>query len=151
MFIRKIRRRFFIIIFSCSNDFTGTYCHIRKGLRGRSWLLILIACGLLVLIGYVFLRYNSKIIRLKYLFAHHRLHEQISLEINSTNGIYSHLPTQENSNHDRSLDEVLADEIETVITQNSNNKIDDFMDDPFYVDEKQPIFHGDRPTNTGIL
>ena len=101
--------------------------------------------------GYAFLRYNSKIIRLKYLFAHHRLHEQISLEINSTNGIYSHLPSQDNSNHDRLLADVLADEIETVIAQNSNNKIEDFMDDPFYVDEKQPIFNGDRSNNTGVL
>ena len=86
---------------------------------------------------------------MKYLFAHHRLHEQISLEINSTNGLYSHLPSQEHSNHDRLLDDVLADEIETVITHDSNQKLDDLMDDPFYVDEKQPIFTGNRSTNTG--
>ncbi len=130
------------------NGFTGQYCHIRIGLQGRSWFLIIFACGILSFFVYGFIRYNSKIIRLKYLFSHHRLHEQISLEINSTNGDYSHLPTQENSNHDRLL---LDDEIETVITHNSNNKIDDFIDDPFYVDEKQPIFNSDRSTNTGIL
>jgi len=139
------------ILFSCPNGFIGEYCHIRIGLQGRSWFLIIFACGILAFVGYGFIRYNSKIIRLKYLFAHHRLHEQISLEINSTNGIYSHLPTQENHNHDQLLEDVLADEIETVITHNSNNKIEEFSDDPFYVDEKRPIFNGDQSTNTGIL
>jgi hypothetical protein len=142
-------------IFSCSHGFTGHKCHIRIGLQWYSWVLVIIACGILAFMGYGFIRYNSKIIRLKHLFAHHRLHEQIGLEINANNTIYSHLPTQENHNHDRLLEDVLADEIEislpTVTMNSSNNRLDEFVDDPFYVDEKQPIFNGGRSTNTGIL
>jgi hypothetical protein len=82
---------------------------------------------------------------LKYLFAHHRLQEQIGLE---TKTIYSHLPTQENHNHDRLLEDVLADETEISIPRETMN---DVNDDPFFVDEKQPIFNGNRSMNTGIL
>ncbi|CAF1027630.1 unnamed protein product [Rotaria sordida] len=144
----------------CPNGFTGEYCHIRIRLEWRKWIMIIFVCGILIFLIYGFIRYNSKIMRLKHLFSHHRLHEQIGLEINPTNVVYRYLPTQENNNHDRLLEDVLSDEIEistspTVVMNNSNNKTDEFLDDPFYVDEKQPIFNGDRitsrSTNTGIL
>jgi hypothetical protein len=32
-----------------------------------------------------------------------------------------------------------------------NKQIDEFQDDPFYIDEKQPIFSDDRNLNTRIL
>ncbi|CAF1341226.1 unnamed protein product [Rotaria sordida] len=144
----------------CPNGFTGEYCHTRIRLEWRKWIMIIFVCGILIFLIYGFIRYNSKIMRLKHLFSHHRLHEQIGLEINPTNVVYRYLPTQENNNHDRLLEDVLSDEIEistppTVVMNNSNNKTDEFLDDPFYVDEKQPIFNGDRitsrSTNTGIL
>ncbi|CAF0938219.1 unnamed protein product [Adineta steineri] len=143
----------------CLQGFSGSNCQIKIRFQWHSWFLIICACGILIFIAYGFIRYHSKMIRLKYLFAHHRLHEQIGLETNSNNMMYSHVPTQETNNHDRLLEDVLADELEisvpTVSINNSNNKLDDFGDDPFYVDEKQPIFNGDhingRSTNTGIL
>ncbi|UJR31341.1 hypothetical protein I4U23_018836 [Adineta vaga] len=143
----------------CRKGYIGEHCHIRIGLQWQSWLLTIFGCSILVFIIYGFVQYHSKIIRLKYLFAHHRLHEQIGLETNSHHTMYSHLPTQDNHHHDQLLEDILADEIEisTSITarNNFNNKSDDFVDDPFYVDEKQPIFNGDhlnnRSTNTGIL
>lgn len=111
---------------------------------------------------YGFIRYHSKIIRLKHLFAHHRLHEQIGLEINSNNGFYSHLPTsdqQRNSHSNHLLDDGLVDEIDATMSEVPmtvvNQRNDDYVDDPFYVDEKQPIFNGDRSAirmnNTGLL
>ena len=118
---------------------------------------------MLISIIYAFIRYHSKIIRLKHLFAHHRLHEQIGLEINSTNGFYSHLPTSEqqqrHSHSNHLLDDGLVDEIEATMSEVPmtmvNQRQDDFADDPFYVDEKQPIFNGDRPSgrlnNTDVL
>ena len=121
--------------------------------------MAIFACGILAFVAYGFIRYNSKIIRLKYLFAHHRLHEQIGLETNSNHAMYSHLPTQDTHNHDQLLEDVLADEV-GVPTSNtarnqSTNRSDEFADDPFYVDEKQPIFSGEhlngRSSNTGIL
>jgi hypothetical protein len=124
-------------------------------LQWRSWILIIIACVLLSGIGFTFLRYNSKLIRLKYLFAYHRLHEQIGLEINSINTMYSHLPTSDTNNSNRTLDNVLFDDnelsaLEMTDTQ-INKQIDEFQDDPFYIDEKQPIFSDDRNLNTRIL
>lgn len=117
--------------------------------------------GILVFLLYGFIRYYSKLIRLKYLFSHHRLHEQIGLEANPINPIYHYLPTHESQNHDRLLEDVLSDEIEpsvpTIVNNNNNTnmKTDEYLDDPFYVDEKQPIFSGDRTinrsNNTGIL
>ena len=116
-------------------------------------MLFIVAVGLL--------RYPSKILRLKYLFAHHRLHEQIGLEINSNSALYSHLPTSEQHNHpQRSLEDVLADETELtpsggVAMADIHQRADEFVDDPFYVDEKQPIFNADRfngrSNNTGLL
>lgn len=121
--------------------------------------MAILTCGLIAFLIYGIIRYNSKIMRLKYLFAHHRLHEQIGLEINPTNAAYSHLPTQENHHHDRLLEDILSDEVEvsqpSLSMNNVNNRTDEFHDDPFYVDEKQPIFNGDRgfsrSTNTGVL
>ncbi|CAF4022418.1 unnamed protein product [Rotaria magnacalcarata] len=140
----------------CTNDFTGDYCHIQINIKWRRWIMLIIVCGILGLLIYGFIRYNSKIIRLKHLFSHHRLHEQIGLEANP---VYQYLPTQENHNHDRLLEDVLSDEVETstptMIMNNSNSRTDEFLDDPFYVDEKQPIFSGDhltsRSNNTGLL
>jgi hypothetical protein len=143
-------------ICSCRKGFTGPNCQSRLGLQWHTWVMALFACGILVFVLYGFIRYNSKIIRLKYLFAHHRLHEQIGLEANSSHAMYSHLPMQDHHNHDQSLEDVLADEIDVPTSSNhSNNRSDDFADDPFYVDEKQPIFSGEhlngRSSNTGIL
>ncbi|CAF3052787.1 unnamed protein product [Rotaria socialis] len=140
----------------CTNGFTGDYCHIQIKLKWRRWIMLIIVCVILGLLIFSFIRYNSKIIRLKHLFSHHRLHEQIGLEANP---VYQYLPTQENHNHDRLLEDVLSDEVETsiptMIMNNSNSRTDEFLDDPFYVDEKQPIFSGDRLTsrsnNTGLL
>lgn len=116
-------------------------------------MLLVVATGLM--------RYPSKILRLKYLFAHHRLHEQIGLEINSNNALYSHVPTSEQHGHpQRSLEDVLADETELppsagVALADLHHRAEEFVDDPFYVDEKQPIFNGDRfngrSNNTGLL
>ena len=114
---------------------------------------------MLSVIAVAFIRYNSKIVRLKYLFAHHRLHEQIGLEINSGNGLYTHLPTNEHSHSNRLLDDMLADETELSMQAMTMNDVphrtDELVDDPFYVDEKQPIFSSDRlngrSNNTGIV
>lgn len=62
---------------------------------------------------------------MKHLFAHRRLHEHIGLEG------YSHLSTSDVHCHDRPLEDVLSDE---------NQPVEESMDDPFYVDEKRPIF-----------
>ena len=118
-------------------------------LRWLKSMIIIIVCGILTFIAYGFIRYNSKIKRLKHLFVHHRLHEQISLEIDPINPVYSHLPTQENNSYDQVFD-TLADDIEVCSPRrtmiNSNNRTDELVDDPFYIDEKQPIFSGE-PTN----
>ena len=94
-----------------------------------------------------------KWIRVKYLFAHHRLHEQIGLEINSINAAYSHIPTSELNGHDRPLEDVLFDEHVSTMRNNRTEELID--DDPFYIDEKQPIFShdrtSDRPIRTGVL
>ncbi|CAF0998634.1 unnamed protein product [Adineta steineri] len=132
----------------CPSGFTGYYCQIRHGLAWRVWILTIIAFALICTIGYIFIRYNSKLIRLKYLFAYHRLHEQIGLEINSMNPFYSHVPTNDNINHERILEHDLFDEnersaLEMTNTQR-NNITDEYSDDPFYIDEKQPIFSNDR-------
>jgi hypothetical protein len=88
---------------------------------------------------------------LKYLFAHHRLHEQIGLEINSINAAYSHIPTSELNGHDRPLEDVLFDENEIITTSTMrNNRTEELIDDPFYIDEKQPIFSHDRTSNRPI-
>ena len=127
------------MIFRCLHGYTGEYCQTRIGYSRYVWILVLTFSLILILLGYIIIRYNSNFIRLKYLFAHHRLHEQISLENHFTNSSYSHVPTQDTNGHqDR-----LVEEIETVLINQSNQ-----FDDPFYIDEKQPIFTGDR---TGIL
>jgi hypothetical protein len=117
-------------------------------------------CPILLVVIYGLIRYHAKILRLKHLFAHHRLHEQISLEINSNTTHYTHLPTSEQQNQShRSFDDVLADEVDLyrpeLAMSDINHRSDEFVDDPFYVDEKQPIFSGTRSntrTNTtGIL
>ena len=139
-------------IISCPN---GRHCHNQKRLQWNSWILIIIICFILSIIGYTFIRYNSKLIRLKYLFAYHRLYEHIGLEINSTNRAYSHVPTNDMNCHDRPLEDVLFDENEISATGMINNRTEEFIDDPFYIDEKQPIFSHDRNLNrsihTGIL
>ncbi len=148
-------------IISCLNGFTGEQCqhnicqtincHNQKRLlRWNSWILIIIVCFVLFIIGYVFLRYNAKLIRLKYLFAHHRLHEHIDLEINSTNRVYSYVPTNDINCHDRPLEDVLFDENEISATEMINNRTEEFIDDPFYIDEKQPIFSHDRNLNKNL-
>jgi len=65
---------------------------------------------------------------LKYLFSHHRLHEQIHLETNSTNASYSHLTNN--------------DEQDNLNTNRIDEEDEEYADDPFYIDEKQPIFTG---------
>jgi hypothetical protein len=150
----------YVILFSCPRGFTGNYCHIQRRFQWQSWVLVLVICVTLSIIVYTFVRYSFKLIRLKYLFSHHRLQEQIGLEINSTNVVYSHLPTSDTNNYDRPLEDVLLDENEIFESGLINNKTNEFVDDPFYIDEKQPIFNGDRnpstksntrSTHTGIL
>ena len=101
------------------------------------------------MLAYTFIRYCSKQIRLKYLFTHHRLHEQIDMEINSSSTGYSHVPTHDDHPCD-----------ETVLSASEPPLTDECIDDPFYIDEKQPIFSQDRtlptrssqrPMHTGIL
>ncbi len=147
-------------IISCPNGFTGEQCqynicqtincHNQKRLQWNSWILIIIFCFILFIIGYIFLRYNSKLIRLKYLFTHHRLHEHIGLEINSTNRVYSYVPTTDMNCYDRPLEDVLFDENEISATGMINNRTEEFIDDPFYIDEKQPIFSHDRNLNKNL-
>ncbi|CAF1201178.1 unnamed protein product [Rotaria sordida] len=137
----------------CPPGFTGRYCHIgRQGFRLSFWFLIIIICTILSIIACILLRYNSKLFRIKYLFAHRRLHEQIGLEINSINATYSHVPTSDRNIYDRPLEDVLFDENDISELGMTNTQIDngtdEFMDDPFYVDEKQPIFSHDRNLNT---
>ncbi len=149
----SIVKLMFITKFSCP---IGQNCYKEKRLKKNSWILIIIACFIIFIIGYNFLRYNWKLIRLKYLFAHHRLHEQIGLEINSTNTFYSYVPTSDINTHDQPLEDVLYDENQISATVMINNRTEEYMDDPFYIDEKQPIFSNDRNSNicsthTGIL
>ncbi len=129
------------MIFSCP---VGEICHYRKQLQWKSWILMITVGFILSIVGYTFLRYNWKLIRLKYLFAHHRLHEQIGLEINSTNRDYSHIPTSDIHGHDRPLEDVLFDENEISTIEIENNGTEELVDDPFYIDEKEPIFSHDR-------
>src|SRR5437763_609052 len=105
----------------------GRYCHNQKRLQWNSWILIIIICFILSIVGYTFLRYNAKLIRLKYLFAHHRLHEHIGLEINSTNAIYSHVPTSDMNGYDRPLEDVLFDENQISTTGMINNRTEEFI------------------------
>lgn len=139
----------FIRIFSCP---VGQYCHNKKRVQWNPWITILIICFILFIIGYILLRHNIKLIRLKYLFSHHRLHEQIGLEVNT---VYSHLPTNEMNSHDQSLEDVLYDENPVSTIEMNNDQTEEFLDDPFYVDEKQPIFSNTKSNissiHTGIL
>lgn len=125
-----------LLNFSCPSGFTDHYCRY----QWHSWILILIGCAILSAIALIFLRYHSKLIQLKYLFSYHRLREQIGFETNSTNTIYSHVPTSDTNNH-HDDNEISA--LEMTDTQINNSK-DEFQDDPFYIDEKQPIFSNDR-------
>jgi len=86
----------------------------------------------------------------KYLFAHHRLHEQIGLET-----AYSHVPTSDLNGHERPLEDVLFDENEIATSAMRNNRTEELIDDPFNIDEKEPIFSRDQTSNrsihTGVL
>jgi hypothetical protein len=67
---------------------------------------------------------------------------------------YSHVPTNELNNYDRPLEDVLFDENDIFQSKMTDNKTNELIDDPFYIDEKQPIFNGDRKSNlthTGVL
>lgn len=64
------------------------------------------------------------------------------------------------NNYEQSLDDVLYDENQISTIGMNNNRTDEYFEDPFYIDEKQPIFSNDRSlntksnicsTNTGIL
>ena len=114
----------------------------------------------MLMLAYSFIRYGSKQIRLKYLFTHHRLHEQIDMEINSTSTGYSHVPTTDPTHGDHACDDGLSQQDEAVPSTSEPPLTDEFIDDPFYIDEKQPIFSPDRtsttrssqrPIHTGIL
>jgi hypothetical protein len=86
----------------------------------------------------------------KYLFAHHRLHEQIGLET-----AYSHVPTSDLNGHERPLEDVLFDENEIAASAMITNRTEESIDDPFNIDEKEPIFSRDQAFNrsihTGVL
>ena len=132
-------------IISCTDGFTGAHCHLREHFRWTNWIIqILLSLSFLVLI-YAVIRHHTKILRLKHLFAHHRLHEQISLEINTNStAAYSHLPTSEQQiSSFRALDDERGEE-NAVALADLSLRADEFADDPFYLDEKQPIFSGDR-------
>ena len=146
--------------FRCPPGYTGPSCQTRARLRWQSWILTCLICSLMITVAYSFIRYGSKQIRLKYLFTHHRLHEQIDMEINSTSTGYSHVPTTDPTHGDRVYDEELSQQDEPVPPTSEHPLTDEFIDDPFYIDEKQPIFSQDRtstarssqrPIHTGIL
>jgi len=52
------------------------------------------------------------------------------------------------NSHDRPLEDVLFDENEISGSRMINNRTEEFMDDPFYIDENEPIFSNDRNLNT---
>jgi hypothetical protein len=52
------------------------------------------------------------------------------------------------NSHDRPLEDVLFDENEISTSRTINNRTEEFMDDPFYIDENEPIFSNDRNLNT---
>ncbi|UJR15454.1 hypothetical protein I4U23_002397 [Adineta vaga] len=131
----------------CPSGFTGYYCHIRRQSLWRSWILITIVGSTLFLIGYILLRYNSKFLRLKHLFSYRHLQEQIGLQVSSTNTIYSHVPTCDTNIQDHPIDNVLCDDNQKFDLEMTNTQVnhssDDYQEDPFCIDEKQPIFSKD--------
>ena len=94
---------------------------------------------LLAALAYTFVRYNSKFIRLKYLFAYRRLQEQIGLEISSTRTIYSHVPTSDPTTSGHNPRSALE-----MTNTPTNDTSADCIEDPFCIDEKQPMFTADR-------
>ncbi|CAM4983085.1 unnamed protein product [Rotaria socialis] len=132
----------------CQPNFTGHYCQIRSRFQWGLWFLIAFLCALLSIIGYTFLRYNSKLFQIKYLFVHRHGHEHIGLEINSMSTVYSHVPTNDTNTYNRPLEDVLLDEHDLSANTPPADRNGELMDDPFYIDEKQPIFSHDRNTAT---
>ncbi|CAF3395990.1 unnamed protein product [Rotaria socialis] len=132
----------------CQPNFTGRYCQIRSRFQWGLWFLIAFLCALLSIIGYTFLRYNSKLFQIKYLFVHRHGHEHIGLEINSMSTVYSHVPTNDTNTYNRPLEDVLLDEHDLSANTPPADRNGELMDDPFYIDEKQPIFSHDRNTAT---
>ena len=132
--------------FSCPIGFTGLNCQTRsRSFRWQSWLLTILACVLLSLLAYTSFIYGFRRIRLKYLFAHHRLHEHIGLEVNSTGTGYTPVPSNDRPS---SLDNRVFHEndlfiSDTAHTSHPDPTADEFADDPFFVDDKQPIFRND--------
>ena len=111
-------------------------------------------CAILTPVGYIISRYTLRLCQLKYLFAHHRLHEQIGLEINSTNVAYSHVPTSDTNNYDRPLGDVLSNEsnMSSLIMSSiqRDNRTDELTDVSFYTDESQHILSHDHNLNTTL-
>lgn len=101
--------------------------------------------------GYALLRYNLKWIRVKYLFAHRRLHEHIGLEISASNTAYSHLPTSDLHCHDRPLEDVLYDEDH--LTASDMQQSEGPFDDPFHVHAraKGSLFNNERHVDRLIM
>ncbi|CAF1683124.1 unnamed protein product, partial [Adineta ricciae] len=91
---------------------------------------------------------------LKYSFTYRHLREQIGLQGSSTNTIYSHVPTSDSYVQDCQAEDTLHDEqqrfsLEMTDTQ-LNHHSDEYQQDPFCIDEKQPIFNGDRTATIKI-
>ncbi|CAF1101829.1 unnamed protein product, partial [Didymodactylos carnosus] len=139
-----------ITICRCSTEFTGDQCELPVSSRWHLSFIILFSISFILVIIYLLIRFGFKYFQRKLLFSHRRLNEQLGLEVN--NPTYTTVPTTENLNRDElSFDELLTNDDtsfpKTNVTPSTNVKRDtrknhDDIDDPFYVDEKQPIFGG---------
>ncbi|CAF0737282.1 unnamed protein product [Didymodactylos carnosus] len=139
-----------ITVCRCSPKFSGDRCELTVSSQRHFPFIILFLITFILVSIYSLVHFGSRYLKRKILYSHRRLNEQLGLEIN--NPSYTTVPTTDNTNRDELIfDDLLTNEDVNPVENDSKPfklvKRDTIMntddiDDPFYVDEKQPIFNG---------